>query len=267
MLREASRHLPVAELADTTASAGVDAPNDSSRFSKGDATAKHGDASANWPRQRGRGVPAVVRRSVFERDGHRCAYVDERGVRCRETERLELHHHDPFALGGPPTTENLPLYYSAHNALAAERDFGRDSVLPKREERSHSLSGRFRASAFQMDEPPSGVVLRATSAVVSFLSGRVIGTVRDAASAWPRMERCVPHAGGTPASGGARRAEAEPSTPGRGAPWRAGAAAHAGSWGPVGRDGSGAARSEVCVRVRPASGTGVNESGGGASKA
>lgn len=55
----------------------------------------------------------------------------------RETQRLELHHHDPFARGGPPTTENLSLYCSVHNALAAERDFGRYAVLEKREQRSY----------------------------------------------------------------------------------------------------------------------------------
>ena len=63
--------------------------------------------------------------------------VDARGVRCRETERLELHHHEPFARGGPPTVENLSPYCSAHNALAAEQDFGRAFSLAKREERPY----------------------------------------------------------------------------------------------------------------------------------
>lgn len=42
------------------------------------------------PRQRGRHIPARVRRQVAERDGERCTYVDERGQRCRETSGLEL---------------------------------------------------------------------------------------------------------------------------------------------------------------------------------
>jgi hypothetical protein len=88
-------------------------------------------------RQRVRTIPAAVRRSVFERDENRCAFVDARGVRCRETQRLELHHHEPFARGGPSTAENLSLYCSAHNALAAEQDFGRTSFISKREERAH----------------------------------------------------------------------------------------------------------------------------------
>ena len=60
-----------------------------------------------------------------ERDDDRCAYVDASGQRCRETALLELHHDQPFARGGPATLENLELRCRAHNALAAEHDFGR----------------------------------------------------------------------------------------------------------------------------------------------
>jgi hypothetical protein len=44
------------------------------------------------PRQRGRHIPAAVRRAVLERDSHRCAYVAVTGERCAETHRLEFHH-------------------------------------------------------------------------------------------------------------------------------------------------------------------------------
>lgn len=60
-----------------------------------------------------------------EGDGARCTYVDDSGQRCRETALLELHHKQPFARGGPATVENLHLRCRAHNALAAEQDFGR----------------------------------------------------------------------------------------------------------------------------------------------
>jgi hypothetical protein len=104
-----------------------------------DVHAPHDDASNSTalPRQRVRTIPAAVRRSVFERDENRCAFVDARGVRCRETQRLELHHHEPFARGGPSTAENLSLYCSAHNALAAEHDFGRELAVAKRDQGSH----------------------------------------------------------------------------------------------------------------------------------
>jgi 5-methylcytosine-specific restriction endonuclease McrA len=69
--------------------------------------------------------PAAVRRAVWQRDGGRCAYVDERGTRCRETAGLEFHHLEAHALGGPTSEPNLSLRCRAHNALAAEHDFGR----------------------------------------------------------------------------------------------------------------------------------------------
>jgi len=59
--------------------------------------------------------------------------VDTRGVRCRATTALELHHERPFARGGPSTAENLRLRCRAHNALAAEQDFGRDFMLARKQ--------------------------------------------------------------------------------------------------------------------------------------
>jgi hypothetical protein len=104
------------------------------------------------PRQRVRTIPAAVRRSVFERDENRCAFVDSRGVRCRETQRLELHHHEPFARGGPSTAENLSLYCSAHNALAAEQDFGREFSRTEREQGSYFTERTLSLAAASTDE-------------------------------------------------------------------------------------------------------------------
>jgi hypothetical protein len=92
------------------------------------ASADSGDteeASESAPR-RSRYIPAAVRREVFERDEARCTYVDSTGQRCRETHCLELHHLRAFALGGDHEAVNLTLRCRAHNALAAEEDFGRD---------------------------------------------------------------------------------------------------------------------------------------------
>lgn len=80
------------------------------------------------PRQRGRNVPAAVRREVFERDGARCTFVDDTGQRCRETHLLEIHHLKPFAQGGQHTAANLTIYCKAHNTLAAEEAFGRAQI-------------------------------------------------------------------------------------------------------------------------------------------
>jgi hypothetical protein len=84
------------------------------------------------PRWRCRHVPAAVKREVFLRDTGRCNYVDERGERCRETRYLELHHLQPFARGGQHVATNLALRCAAHNALAAEEDFGTASIEHQR---------------------------------------------------------------------------------------------------------------------------------------
>ncbi|HET9930049.1 MAG TPA: HNH endonuclease signature motif containing protein [Polyangiaceae bacterium] len=88
-------------------------------------------------RQRSRHVPAAVRCAVFERDQGRCAYIDGSGRRCRETRRLELHHVKAFALGGEHTLENLALRCRAHNALAAEQDFGAEFIQRTRDSVRH----------------------------------------------------------------------------------------------------------------------------------
>jgi 5-methylcytosine-specific restriction endonuclease McrA len=74
---------------------------------------------------------------VFRRDDGRCSYVDSRGERCGETHYLELHHLRPFARGGANVASNLTLRCVAHNALAAEQDFGREHMAPKRDSLSH----------------------------------------------------------------------------------------------------------------------------------
>jgi 5-methylcytosine-specific restriction endonuclease McrA len=82
-------------------------------------------------------VPAAIKREVFVRDGGCCSYVDERGVRCRETRYLELHHVEPYARGGQHVAANLTLRCAAHNALAAENDFGRVRVERMRASTRH----------------------------------------------------------------------------------------------------------------------------------
>jgi hypothetical protein len=83
-------------------------------------------------RHRGRYIPAAVRREVYRRDDARCTYVDARGQRCRETHYLELHHLQPFARNGAHLASNLTLRCVAHNALAAEQDFGPQVMAERR---------------------------------------------------------------------------------------------------------------------------------------
>ena len=93
--------------------------------------------SPKVPRQRGRHVPAAIRRAVFERDAGRCTYFCDTGERCRETVRLELHHQQAFARGGEHLLENITLRCRAHNALAAEEDFGKELIATARDSSPH----------------------------------------------------------------------------------------------------------------------------------
>ena len=74
---------------------------------------------------------AVVR-EVHARDAGQCTFRSPEGRRCAARGYLELHHEDPHARGGPPTVANLKIMCHAHNALMAERDFGRAYVQAKR---------------------------------------------------------------------------------------------------------------------------------------
>jgi hypothetical protein len=95
------------------------------------------DEPRTTPRQRGRYVPAAERREVFRRDEGRCTFTDAHGQRCRETRHLELHHLKPFARGGENVASNLTLRCAAHNALAAEQDFGRELIARQRDSTRH----------------------------------------------------------------------------------------------------------------------------------
>jgi hypothetical protein len=71
-----------------------------------------------------RHVPVETERAVWERDNSQCTFVDGEGRRCAERRFLTLEHRTPFALGGPPTLENLCLLCTAHNLENARQVFG-----------------------------------------------------------------------------------------------------------------------------------------------
>jgi hypothetical protein len=83
-----------------------------------------------------RHVPVEMMRQVWERDGGQCTFEDAEGRRCTERRFITVEHRHPFALGGPPTLENLRLYCSAHNAYAARQVFGEAFIEQKRAERA-----------------------------------------------------------------------------------------------------------------------------------
>jgi 5-methylcytosine-specific restriction endonuclease McrA len=115
-------------------------------------------------RQRGRYIPAAVRRAVFKRDGQQCTHTDRTGRRCTETHRLEFHHLEPFARGGEHTVANLALRCAAHNSLAAENDYGRERIEVAKA-RNHAPGDDFAHELIEVakDEEPcsrSGTALR-----------------------------------------------------------------------------------------------------------
>jgi hypothetical protein len=71
-----------------------------------------------------RDIPAKVRRAVWKRDKGRCAFVAPSGRSCGDRTRLELHHVQPYAVGGPSTVENIQLRCRAHNAYEAILYYG-----------------------------------------------------------------------------------------------------------------------------------------------
>ena len=88
--------------------------------------------SAEQPRTT-RHIPADVSRSVVERDGYRCAYVDKlSGKRCEETGWLEQEHLDGFARTHQHSTERVSIHCRTHNQYAADLMYGRDFMARKR---------------------------------------------------------------------------------------------------------------------------------------
>ena len=83
-----------------------------------------------------RHIPVDVERSVRERDGNQCTFTDAQGRRCQERRFLTIEHRIPFALGGPPTVEDLCLLCSAHNAFSAREVFGEAFIAEKRARRA-----------------------------------------------------------------------------------------------------------------------------------
>ena len=75
---------------------------------------------ARHAKRASRHIPAAVKRTVWQRDGGRCAFEGAHG-RCPETGLLEFHHVVPFAAGGETSVGNVQLRCRAHNGYEAEQ--------------------------------------------------------------------------------------------------------------------------------------------------
>jgi 5-methylcytosine-specific restriction endonuclease McrA len=95
------------------------------RFGKTDRPRKQ---AAEAAKPGSRYIPREVRRAVWVRCEGCCSFAAPDGERCRTRSYLEFHHLVPFGQGGPTTAENLTLMCQSHNALLAERDYGRELI-------------------------------------------------------------------------------------------------------------------------------------------
>ncbi len=80
-----------------------------------------------------RHIPDAIKREVFERDGGRCTFTNERGRRCAETGALEFDHRDGFARTHLHRADRIRLLCRAHNQHAAEKLYGRAFMERARE--------------------------------------------------------------------------------------------------------------------------------------
>jgi 5-methylcytosine-specific restriction endonuclease McrA len=92
-----------------------------------------------------RTIPTAVKRTVWERDGGRCTFVSESGLRCVSRACLEFDHVEPVARGGESTVDGVRLLCRAHNQYAAERVFGAGFMEHKRVEAKQARDQSARA--------------------------------------------------------------------------------------------------------------------------
>ena len=112
----------------------------------------------------------------WERDSSQCTFVDGDGRRCAERRFLTLEHRKPFALGGPPTLENLCLLCTAHNLENARQVFGELHIETKI--RAKMQAARAGGAQTQPAEPQ---LLETPAKVLSSLTS--LGFTRKEASA------------------------------------------------------------------------------------
>ncbi len=79
------------------------------------------------PRKR-QHIAQETRRDVTSRDGLRCSFVGQNGVRCTSRAYLQLHHEHAWAKGGSDEANNLKVLCAAHNRLLAEMEYGQGHV-------------------------------------------------------------------------------------------------------------------------------------------
>jgi hypothetical protein len=88
-----------------------------------------------------RHVPDAIKRAVYERDGGRCTFTDDRGRRCPENGALEFDHLDGFALTQVHDVDRIRLLCRAHNQHAADEMYGHAFMDAARRPRGSTRPG------------------------------------------------------------------------------------------------------------------------------
>ena len=103
-------------------------------------TPTSGPSRFSGPRRGSRFISVAAKRTVWERDGGGCAYVDPvTHRRCGSKIRLEFDHHPiPFAHGGESTPQNLRLACRRHNLHGSEKIFGKYRAFAARSREVHN---------------------------------------------------------------------------------------------------------------------------------
>jgi hypothetical protein len=84
------------------------------------------------PSPRARRAARWLRDAVWRRDGGRCAFISEDGVRCEARSKLEYDHILPWAQGGSSADPaNIRLLCRAHNLHLARKSFGERVPAPR----------------------------------------------------------------------------------------------------------------------------------------
>ncbi|HYJ07679.1 MAG TPA: hypothetical protein VEX18_01685, partial [Polyangiaceae bacterium] len=126
-----------------------------------------------------RHVPIETERAVWERDNSQCTFVDGEGRRCAERRFLTLEHRTPFALGGPPTLENLCLLCAAHNLENARQVFGEPHIETKiRAKMRAAGAGRAQTHPAEQTQPAETQPLETPAKVLSSLKALALRAKR-----------------------------------------------------------------------------------------
>jgi len=154
-IKELTGAKSIEEAVDRAAEALLDrvdpARREARRRKRRDKTPKAKTKPVATAKEQPRRPPLPVRDQVAARDGGRCAYVSEGGVRCAERRHLEVDHIQPYSRGGTSTDQrNLRQLCSRHHALVTRQEFGPWMGV-------RQAKGKVGASAFKPDTAGDGL--------------------------------------------------------------------------------------------------------------